>query len=62
MARAAGDLTAGHGLRLRLVVLDDGTLAVQSQGFGETLDPRWTFHAACSPAHPAVEPDEAVSP
>lgn len=49
-------------LRLRLVVLDDGTLAVQSQGFGETLDPRWTFHAACSPAHPAVEPDEAVSP
>ncbi|MFC8600638.1 serine hydrolase domain-containing protein [Isoptericola sp. NPDC057191] len=37
-------------LRLRLVHLDDGTLAVQSQGFGETLDPRWTFHAAFAPA------------
>lgn len=33
-------------LRLRLALADDGTLAVQSQGFGETLDPRWTFHAA----------------
>ncbi|MGF0117990.1 serine hydrolase domain-containing protein [Promicromonospora sp. Marseille-Q5078] len=50
------DVRAGtHGdelatLRLRLVLLDDGTLAVQSQGFGETLDPRWTFHAAYSPA------------
>lgn len=46
------DVRAGtHGdelatLRLRLALADDGTLAVQSQGFGETLDPRWTFHAA----------------
>ncbi|MCK9794749.1 beta-lactamase family protein [Isoptericola sp. 4D.3] len=37
-------------LRLRLVLTDDGTLAVQSQGFGETLDPRWSFHAAYAPA------------
>jgi len=50
------DVRAGtHGdelatLRLRLALADDGTLAVQSEGFGETLDPRWTFHAAYSPA------------
>ncbi|MFE7407995.1 serine hydrolase domain-containing protein [Isoptericola sp. NPDC057559] len=50
------DVRAGtHGdelatLRIRLCLADDGTLAVQSQGFGETLDPRWTFHAAYSPA------------
>lgn len=48
------DVRAGtHGdelatLRLRLALADDGALAVQSQGFGETLDPRWTFHAAYS--------------
>ncbi|MFD6179297.1 MULTISPECIES: serine hydrolase domain-containing protein [unclassified Isoptericola] len=46
------DVRAGtHGdelatLRLRIALADDGTLAVQSQGFGETLDPRWSFHAA----------------
>jgi len=50
------DVRAGtHGdelatLRLRLALADDGTLAVQSQGFGETLVPRWTFHAAYAPA------------
>lgn|GEM_PF-1758104 len=50
------DVRAGtHGdelatLRLRLALADDGTLAVQSQGFGETLDPRWSFHAAYAPA------------
>ncbi|MFE5307492.1 serine hydrolase domain-containing protein [Isoptericola sp. NPDC056605] len=50
------DVRAGtHGdelatLRLRLALADDGTLAVQSQGFGETLDPRWTFHAAFAPS------------
>ncbi|MEL7976662.1 serine hydrolase domain-containing protein [Isoptericola sp. F-RaC21] len=49
------DVRAGtHGdelatLRLRLALADNGTLAVQSQGFGETLDPRWTFHAAYTP-------------
>ncbi|SKC38572.1 CubicO group peptidase, beta-lactamase class C family [Krasilnikoviella flava] len=37
-------------IRLRLALADDGTLAVQSQGFGETLEPRWTFHAAFAPA------------
>ncbi|GAA1731564.1 hypothetical protein GCM10009809_28790 [Isoptericola hypogeus] len=46
---------AGHGdelatTRMRLVAPGDGTLTVQSQGFGETLDPRWTFLATCSPA------------
>ena len=42
-------------LRLRLALADDGTLAVQSQGFGETLDSRWTFHAAYARAG-AVSP------
>ncbi|MFI2103121.1 serine hydrolase domain-containing protein [Isoptericola sp. NPDC019693] len=46
------DVRAGtHGdelatLRLRLALAADGTLAVQSQGFGETLATGWTFHAA----------------
>ena len=59
------DVRAGtHGdelatLRLRLALADDGTLAVQSEGFGETLDPRWTFHAAYAPV---VRPPHTVDP
>lgn len=37
-------------VRLRLVVDDDGTVAVRGQGFGETLDPRWSFVGAFSPS------------
>jgi CubicO group peptidase (beta-lactamase class C family) len=36
--------------RARLAWADDGTLAVQSQVFGETADQAWTFHAAYRPA------------
>jgi CubicO group peptidase (beta-lactamase class C family) len=36
--------------RARLAWVDDGTLAVQSQVFGETADQAWTFHAAYRPA------------
>jgi CubicO group peptidase (beta-lactamase class C family) len=35
--------------RARLAWADDGTLAVQSQMFGETADQAWTFHAAYRP-------------
>ncbi|WP_435738527.1 serine hydrolase domain-containing protein [Cellulosimicrobium sp. PMB13] len=37
-------------VRLRLVVDDDGTVAVRGQGFGETLDPRWSSVGSFSPS------------
>ncbi|WP_251152363.1 serine hydrolase domain-containing protein [Cellulosimicrobium sp. Marseille-Q4280] len=37
-------------VRLRLVVDVDGTVAVRGQGFGETLDPRWSSVGAFSPS------------
>lgn len=36
--------------RARLAWADDGTLAVQSQVFGESAEQAWTFHAAYRPA------------
>lgn len=35
--------------RARLAWATDGTLAVQSQEFGECADQAWNFHAACRP-------------
>jgi CubicO group peptidase (beta-lactamase class C family) len=43
--------------RARLAWAPDGTLAVQSQVFGEAADPGWTFHAVYRPRSAADEPN-----